>query len=62
MEAPVSERAVFVKLRDLPIEERLAAYERLVAEDPHMPEDERRRLRALVERPGNSGGRIVEDD
>jgi hypothetical protein len=58
----VSERAVLVKLRDLPLEERLAAVERILAEDPHMPDDERRRLHAIARDPRDCGGRVAEDD
>jgi hypothetical protein len=54
------ERLVFRLLADVPLDERLKAVERIIADDPHMPKKERARLRALAHYPGVSGGRICE--
>jgi hypothetical protein len=55
------ERLVFRLLADVPLSERLAALERILASDPHMPKKERARLRALAHQPGAKGGRVTED-
>ena len=56
----MNERIIYVALKDLPLEQRLQAVERILADDPHTPQRERNRLYAIARDPRNRGGRIIE--